>query len=137
MSEDITAAQFRTKSEELKKARIAAEGRLEAVRSRLSRLEEMERSKDAIMAHYASLVPQGLAELSSEERNQVYKTMNLQVHASRDDMLIADWGCNDAPLPRWSSISTTLAFRFRSVLGDEGSEEVELVEAQRQEPKRS
>jgi hypothetical protein len=137
MSEDITAAQFRTKSEELKKARIAAEGRLEAVRSRLSRLEEMERSKDAIMAHYASLVPQGLAELSSEERNQVYKTMRLHVLAHRDDTLIADWGCNDAQLPRWSSISTTLALRFRSVLADEGSGEVVLVGAQRQEPKRS
>jgi hypothetical protein len=57
MSEDIIPAQFRTKSEELKETRIAAEGLLKAVRSRLSRLEETERSKDAIMAHYVSLVP--------------------------------------------------------------------------------
>ena len=99
MSEDITAAQFRTKSEEWKEARIAAKGQLEAVRSRLSRLEEVERSKDAITAHYASLVPQGLAGLSSEERNQVYKTMRLRIHAGRDDTLIADWGCNVSPLP--------------------------------------
>ncbi len=102
---------------------------LEAVRSGLSRLEEMERSKDAIMAHYASLVPQGLAGLSSSERNQAYKTMRLQVHAGRDDTLIADWGCNDAPLPRWSSAYTTLAFRFRAVLAGDGSEEVELAKS--------
>ena len=131
LSEDIIPAQFRTKSEELKEARIAAEGQLEAVRSGLSRLEEMERSKDAIMAHYASLVPQGLAGLSSSERNQVYKTMRLQVHAGRDDTLIADWGCNDAPLPLWSSIVTTPAPRFRAVLTSNGSGEIEVVEAQR------
>ncbi len=85
---------MRTKSEELTEARIAAQEQLEAVRSRLSRLEEMERGKDAIMAHYASLVPQGPAGLSSEERNQVYETMRLRVFAHRDDTLIADRGCN-------------------------------------------
>ncbi len=96
---DITTAQFRSKSEELQEARAVAKEQLEAARSRSSRLEDIERSKDAILSHYASLVPQGLAELSAEERNRVYRMMHLRVFARRDDTLITDWGCNDEPLP--------------------------------------
>ena len=59
----------------------------------------MERSKEALISHFASLVPQALTGLSSEEKNQVYKTMHLNVLAQRDGTLIADSGCNDEPLP--------------------------------------
>ena len=96
---DITPEQFRVRSTELKDAHRAVEDQLEAARSRLFRLKDIERSKDALVSHYTSLVPQGLADLSSEERNQVYKTMRLRVFAHRDDTLIADWGCNVSPLP--------------------------------------
>jgi Mn-containing catalase len=42
---DITTEQFRSKSAELEEARVAAEGQLEAARSRLGRLKDIERSK--------------------------------------------------------------------------------------------
>jgi hypothetical protein len=74
----------------LREARVAAEAQLEAARSRLSRLKDIERGKHALVSHYASLVPQGLAELFSSERNQVYKTMRLRIFARRDCTLIAD-----------------------------------------------
>jgi hypothetical protein len=96
---DITTERFRAKSAELEAARTAAEGQLEAARSRLARLRDIEQSKDALVSHYASLVPQALTELSSEEKNQIYKMMRLHVLAQRDDTLIADWGCNILPLP--------------------------------------
>jgi site-specific DNA recombinase len=96
---DITTEQFRAKGAELEAVRVAAENQLEAARSRLARLKDLERSKDALISHYASLVPQALSGLSSEEKNQVYKTMHLHVLAQRDGTLIADWGCNDEPLP--------------------------------------
>ena len=54
---DITAAQFRAKSAELREARLAAEGQLEVARSRLARLEDLKRSKDELVSHYSSLVP--------------------------------------------------------------------------------
>lgn len=88
----ITAERFRAKSEELREARAAAEGQLEPARSRLSRIEGLERSKDAILWHYASLVPEGLADLTSEERIRVYKSMRLRVFAHRNGTLIADRG---------------------------------------------
>jgi hypothetical protein len=95
---DITTEQFRAKSAKLEGARAAAEGQLEAAGSRLVRLKDLERSKDALISHYASLVPQALTGLSSVEKNQVYKMMRLHVLAQRDGTLIADWGCNVLPL---------------------------------------
>jgi hypothetical protein len=73
--------------------------------------------------------PQELTELSPEQKDQIYKIMRLRVLTQRDGTLIADWGCNDVPQPRWSSISTTPAFRFRAVLKGDGSEEIELARA--------
>ena len=96
---------------------------------RPSRLKDIERSKEALISHYSSLVPSSLQELSPEERRRVYRMMHLRVSAHRDDTLIADWGCNDEPLPRWSSAYTTPAFRFRVVLAGDGSEEVELAKS--------
>ncbi|MDQ3913214.1 MAG: zinc ribbon domain-containing protein, partial [Actinomycetota bacterium] len=96
---DITTAQFRTKSAELREARTMAESHIEAARSRIARLEAIERDKDAFISHYASLNPSHLQELSPEERRQVYKMMSLRVLAHSDDTLIADWGCNDATTP--------------------------------------
>jgi site-specific DNA recombinase len=96
---DITTEQFRVKSAELEEARVAAEAQLEAARSRLAHLKDIERSKDALISHYASLVPRVLTELSSEEKNQIYKMMHLNVLAQRDGTLIADWGCNVLPQP--------------------------------------
>ncbi len=91
---DITTAQFRAKSAELKEARTAAESQLETARCHLSRLRDIERSKDTLISHYASLVPHGLAELSSDERNRIYKMMRLKVLADPDGTLTAEWGCN-------------------------------------------
>jgi site-specific DNA recombinase len=95
---DITPEQFRARSAELKDARVAAQDQLEASRLRLSRLKDIERSRDALVSHYASLVPEGLDELPPAERNRVYKMMNLRVFAHPDDALIAEWGCNVSPL---------------------------------------
>ncbi len=70
-----------------------------AHRLRVVRLENLERSKDALVSYYASLVPKGLDELSSKERNRIYKMMRLSVLADRDGALTADWDCNDASTP--------------------------------------
>ena len=96
---DITPEQFRARSADLKDARIAAQDQLEASRSRLSRLKDLERGKDALVSHYASLVPVALNELPPADKNKVYEMMHLRVFAHPDDTLIAEWGCNDEPLP--------------------------------------
>ncbi len=65
---------------------------------------------------------QGLAELSLEERDRIYKMMRLHVFADHDGALTAEWACNETISHQCSSISTTSAFRFRAVLTEEGGE---------------
>ena len=92
---DVTTEQFRAKRAELEEARDAIESQLEAARSRLSRLKDIERSKDALVSYYVSLVPSCLQSLSPEDCRRIYGMMRLRVLAHRDGTLIADWGCND------------------------------------------
>jgi hypothetical protein len=68
---EITTEQFRAKSADLEEARLAAEGQLEAARSRLARLNDIEQSKDALISHYASHCAAGAdrAILGREEPN--------------------------------------------------------------------
>lgn len=114
--------QFRSKTAELKEARATLESQLEAARSRLARLKDIKQDKDALISHYASLMPQRLTELPPEERNRIYKMMRLSVFADHDGALTADWGCNVSSTPQCSSTSTTNYFRFRAVLTKEGGE---------------
>jgi hypothetical protein len=59
--------------------------------------------------------------------------LDLTVSAHEDGKLELRWAlggdpCRDnEPLLRWSFAYTTPAFRFRAVLTDDGSEEVELA----------
>ncbi len=77
---DVTREQFRSKSAELERCSRCGGG---ANRSgsllRLTRLKDIERSKEDLISHYASLMPQGLGELPPEERNRIYKMMRLHV----------------------------------------------------------
>jgi hypothetical protein len=121
------ALPFRAKSTELNSVRAAAQDQLEASWSRLSRLKDLERSKDTLVSHYATLAPQGLKELSPAERNQIYNTMNLRTFAHPDDTLIAEWGCNISPLPPDSFKITTPSFELRALLTEGDAERLELA----------
>jgi hypothetical protein len=98
--------------------------------------EDSERSKAALLNHYARIVPERLDTLEPEEHNRVYKMQGLTVLAHGDGSLEAKWAlgvgpCRDnEPLLRWSSLSTTSSFRFRAVLTDDGGKEIELTIAQ-------
>ena len=122
------ALPFRAKSTELNSVRAAAQDQLEAW-SRLSRLKDLERSKDTLVSHYATLAPQGLKELSPAERNQIYNTMNLRTFAHPDDTLIAEWGCNISPLPPGSFKITTPSFELRALLTEDGTQQIDLARA--------
>ncbi len=87
---DITTAQFRAKSAELREAHATVESQLEAGSERLARLEEIKRDKVALISHYASLMPQGLADLSPEGRKRIYKMMRLRVFADSNGALTAE-----------------------------------------------
>ena len=82
---------------------------------------------------HGQIAVEHLDNLEPEERNRVYKMLDLKLLAHEDGNLAVEWTlggnlCRDnEPLPRWSSTSAPRDFRFRGVLSGGGSEEVELA----------
>jgi hypothetical protein len=66
------------------------------------------------------------AESPSEQKSNVYRHLNLRLHARRDHAFIADRGCNDVLVSRWSSSDTTPSLTFRTLLAGDGGEETVL-----------
>src|ERR671912_94588 len=82
---------------------------------------------------HGQIAVEHLDNLEPEERNRVYKMLDLKLLALEDGNLADKWTlggnlCRDKePLPRWSSTSATRDFRVRGVLSGGCSEEVELA----------
>jgi flagellar motility protein MotE (MotC chaperone) len=74
---------------ELGETRETAERELAAIEGRRERLEALESDRDALMEHYAGMVPEALESLSSEERRHVYMLLKLSVALHADGSLEA------------------------------------------------
>ncbi len=75
----ITFEELAAKLRDTDEARATAERELAEVEGRRNRLEHLERDCDAIMEHYAGLVPEALDNITGEERHQVYRMIRLRV----------------------------------------------------------
>jgi hypothetical protein len=64
---------------ELEETRKLAETELRNVAARRNRVEELEQDRDDLLGYLTRLVPEGLKELSGEERNRVYRMLRLEV----------------------------------------------------------
>lgn len=74
----ITLDELRAKLAELRKTREAAERELSILADRRERLVELERSKVAVLEHYAAIAPQALDALTSGERRRLYGLLRLE-----------------------------------------------------------
>jgi hypothetical protein len=83
----ITDEELEEALAELEETREVAERELEAHRNRRKTLEELERDRDALLEHYAQMVPSALDGLTPEERHQVYKMLRLRVLVYQDNTL--------------------------------------------------
>ncbi len=79
--------ELRTKLAALEETREAARKELEALEGRREELAELERDCDAVMKHYAAMVPEYLDSLVPEERHHVYKLLKLRVGLYPDGTL--------------------------------------------------
>jgi site-specific DNA recombinase len=75
----ITFDELRTKLAALEETKQLARRELDGLQDKRERLQELERDKTALLEHYAGMVPDGLDELSPEERHRVYKMLGLKV----------------------------------------------------------
>ena len=80
----ITFDELGAKLGELEETRKSAERELAALRGRQEITEQLERDRETLLEHYAKMVPEALAELTPEERHQVYRMLRLEVYIHLD-----------------------------------------------------
>jgi site-specific DNA recombinase len=73
----------------LDETRATAERELRAIQGQREIIEQLERDRDTILEHYASMVPEALEKLTGEERRQVYGMLRLTVKVSADGSMEA------------------------------------------------
>jgi hypothetical protein len=83
----ITFDELGAKLDVLEEERECTRRELEALEDHRSRLRGLERDKDALLDHYASLLPEAIDDLVPEERHHVYKMLKLRVNMHPDRML--------------------------------------------------
>jgi site-specific DNA recombinase len=80
----ITLDELRVKLTGLEETRRAAETEIDTLRSRIERVEDLERNRDTLLGSYADLIPQKLQELGPEKRQQIYNMLRLKLTINPD-----------------------------------------------------
>jgi hypothetical protein len=83
----ITFDELRTKLHVLEEERDRAQRELEDLEDHRARLRSLERDKDALLDHYAGLLPEAIDDLAPEEHHHIYKLLKLRVNMHPDRML--------------------------------------------------
>ena len=86
----ITFDELRAKLADLEETREFAQHQLEILEGRQSRMRELERNADALLKHYAGMVPETLSELVPVERHHIYhiyKLLRLRVKVQPNAIL--------------------------------------------------
>src|ERR671911_1033904 len=97
----MTLEELGQKLSQLDEMRRHAERELSALQDHQERVEQLERDRDALIEEMAETVPDGLDNLTSEERNKVYRMLRLEV----------------TPTPEGYSITGALRARLQNGIG--------------------
>ena len=89
----MTMEELREKLGEVEGAREVAQEELEALTDRQRRVQELERDRDALLAHMSGTVPERLDSLAPEERNKLYRMLRLEVTPSAEDYKVSGAFC--------------------------------------------
>jgi site-specific DNA recombinase len=90
---------------QIKQSRSAVEEELARIEGRAARVDQLERDRNTVLNNYSRIVPEQLDALEPEERNPIYKMLDLTVLAQEDGSLELKWAlgsdlCRDnAPPP--------------------------------------
>jgi hypothetical protein len=121
----------------LEETRRTAERELKALRGQEERLEQMERDRDAVLDYYATVAPERLDSLTSEERHHLYKMLRLKVWVDKggdleiemagvpvgvDNLAPEDSSTSDVTSIQIPQFHRTLGLRFRALLIGDGTE---------------
>jgi hypothetical protein len=133
---------------ELDDTRRTAERELDAIKGRKEVLADLERNRDALLGHYARMVPEAFDALTPEERRQVYGMLRLRIDVAADGSMevrgilsenlcvlyengqvICDESlCENGLASRCKNQNTKRSeLRFRALLTEGGAERLELA----------
>jgi hypothetical protein len=90
----MTKEELRSKLDTLALAREAAERELKLASERSERLSALESDAEHLLEAYEKRCVEALADLSPEEKREVYKLLDLTVEAHPDGRLEAAWSLN-------------------------------------------
>ncbi len=93
----LGADRYGSRVAEIKRSRKTIQDEIARVRDGAAHLEQLERDRDALLNHYAKIVPEGLDALCPEERNRIYRMLGLTVLAHGDGQLEISWALEVAP----------------------------------------
>jgi site-specific DNA recombinase len=83
----ITLDELRTKLAILEDSRSVARRELAALKERRERIEHLEQDANALLEHYAGMIPEALDDLTAEERHRLYKMMRFNVVMYADGLV--------------------------------------------------
>lgn len=108
----LEADRYGARVSRLKQARKTVEEELGRIRDRASHIERLEQDRDALLNHYSRIAADNLDKLEPEERNRVYKMLNLIVLAHANDNLEVTWVLGGDPC-RDNATTPPGSFRIR------------------------
>ena len=111
----MTKEELRSKLDTLELAREAAERELRLSRERSERLSALEQDAEHRLEAYEKWCVEALADLSPEERREVYQLLDLTVEAHPDGRLEAAWALN-APFSKVTPPSRRACGLYRRAL---------------------
>jgi hypothetical protein len=125
---DITPEQFRARSTELRSPRCGAGSTRSLPFASFSPQRPRTQQRHTRLTLRISRSC-GTGRTPLVDRNKIYEMMHLRVFAHPDYTLIAEWGCNDEPLPPGSFKITTPSFKLRALLTEGGDPRVQIHRA--------
>jgi site-specific DNA recombinase len=101
----LDMGRYERRHAQIEQARKTVEDELARIEGRAAHVDLLERDRDALLKHYSQIVPEHLDNLEPDERNRVYKMLDLTVMAHANGSLDLRWAlggdpCRDnEPLP--------------------------------------
>jgi hypothetical protein len=90
--------ELRAKLTALEETRETVQRELQALRGLQEEVEELERERDALVASWADAVPEDLDRLTSEQRNELYRRLRLEITPREEGYEVLGPFCTSEPL---------------------------------------
>jgi site-specific DNA recombinase len=100
----MTLDELGSKLSQLEEMRLHAERAIAAVRDSQKRIEALQRDRDALLEAYSETVPEDLESLTGEERNTLYRKLQIEVTPAPDGLYdVVGALCTPESLSVWAS----------------------------------